>query len=90
MAGQEKRVPDLPVVNTVASSDRVVVVANAAGNSATSLIPVANLPVIAVGPTPANSNSIADLTPGTIWTDNTSIYWVIGSGAILKVPGSTF
>ena len=91
MAGQEKKTSELSVVNTVASSDRIVVVYNTGSNTAqTATIAVSNLPLIAAGPTPANSHAIANLIPGTIWSDNTSIYWVIADGSIMKVPGSTF
>lgn len=86
MAAQEKRVPDLPVANSIVVGDQIVAVSNSSGNTVTQLVPVTKLLNLgAYLGTPANSTSSV-VTPGVSWTDG-NYFYVATSNNIVKRLG---
>lgn len=91
---QEKRVPDLPVANTITSDTLVLVVSSSDPSASpaifdtTSLTPVKSLPV-AFANTPANSTAIA-ITKGLSWTDGNYLYLATANNVVKRITLSSF
>lgn len=90
MADNAKKVSGLPVANTVASTDRVAILADPAGVPIVKTAPLAalaaNLTFSNSAPATSSSNGVA----GTIRYDNTHIYVCIANNTWMRASVTTW
>lgn len=93
-SGESKRLVDVPLANSIATTDTIIVVANGAISQSNTTTIFANINVhvgtVVFSNTATPLSSTANVVQGTLWFDSNYVYVAVANNVIKRSALSSF